>query len=94
VAHRQRNFPRQLSGGEQQHRDRSRSGQQSSVLLADEPTASLDGNRSTQIMKLFRGLADNQGVAVCVVTHDHRWLDMFDVVLELEDGRAVVRNEN
>jgi putative ABC transport system ATP-binding protein len=45
-------------------------------------------------MKLFRGLADNQGVAVCVVTHDHRWLDMFDVVLELEDGRAVVRNEN
>lgn len=93
VAHRYKNFPRQLSGGEQQRIAIARAlANNPSVLLADEPTASLDGNRSTQIMKLFRGLADNQGVAVCVVTHDHRWLDLFDVVLELEDGRAVSRN--
>ncbi|MGE0279348.1 MAG: ABC transporter ATP-binding protein [Rhizobiaceae bacterium] len=93
VAHRYRNFPRQLSGGEQQRIAIARAlANNPSVLLADEPTASLDGNRSTQIMKLFRGLADTQGVAVCVVTHDHRWLDLFDVVLELEDGRAVSRN--
>jgi putative ABC transport system ATP-binding protein len=40
-------------------------------------------------MNLFRELADRQRVAVCVVTHDHRWIDLFDSVVELEDGRVL-----
>jgi len=92
IAHRVKNFPNQLSGGEQQRVAIARAlANNPSVLLADEPTAALDVTRSTQIMNLFRNLADKQGVSICVVTHDHRWISLFDNVLELEDGRALLK---
>jgi len=57
------------------------------LILADEPTAALDSVRSRNVMALFRNVAHDRGAAVLVVTHDHRALDVFDVLYELEDGR-------
>ena len=57
-----------------------------SVILADEPTAALDSHRGRQVMELFRGVAHEHGAGVIVVTHDHRTLDVFDTIYEMEDG--------
>jgi ABC-type lipoprotein export system ATPase subunit len=57
-----------------------------SVILADEPTAALDSHRGRQVMELFRDVAHEYGTAVIVVTHDHRTLEVFDVIYEMEDG--------
>jgi putative ABC transport system ATP-binding protein len=57
-----------------------------SLILADEPTAALDSQRGRQVMELFRQVAREQNGAVIVVTHDHRALDIFDTIYEMEDG--------
>ena len=89
MGHRGSNYPSQLSGGEQQRVSIARAlANDPTVILADEPTAALDGTRAEMVKKVFRHLADNRNVAVCVVTHDARWEDYFDSMLELEDGRA------
>lgn len=56
------------------------------VILADEPTASLDSRLGRQVMELFAQVAHDQGAGVIVVTHDHRALDLFDTIFEMEDG--------
>jgi putative ABC transport system ATP-binding protein len=81
------NMPTQLSGGEQQRVTVARAlANQPSVVLADEPTAALDSTRARQVMELFRDVAHEHGTGVIVVTHDHRSLDVFDTVYEMEDG--------
>jgi putative ABC transport system ATP-binding protein len=57
-----------------------------SLILADEPTAALDSRRGRQVMELFRKVSHEQGAGVIVVTHDHRALNVFDRMLEMEDG--------
>lgn len=94
VAHRAESMPNQMSGGEQQRVAISRAlANRPRLLLADEPTASLDSERSRQVMALFSTLAQEENVGVVVVTHDLRWTDFFDEVLEMRDGRIVVRWE-
>jgi putative ABC transport system ATP-binding protein len=89
MGHRGSNYPSQLSGGEQQRVSIARAlANDPTVILADEPTAALDGTRAEMVMKVFRHLADNRNVAICVVTHDTRWTSYFDSMLELQDGRA------
>lgn len=79
--------PDQLSGGQQQRVAIARAlAMEPSILLADEPTAALDSHRSRDVMALFRKVAHERGTAVIVVTHDHRTLDAFDTVYEMEDG--------
>ncbi|MBE7504741.1 MAG: ABC transporter ATP-binding protein [Planctomycetia bacterium] len=81
------NRPTQLSGGEQQRVTVARAlANQPSLILADEPTAALDSKRGRQVMGLFRDVAHQHGTGVIVVTHDHRALDVFDTVYEMEDG--------
>jgi putative ABC transport system ATP-binding protein len=88
VAHRQDAFPEMLSGGEQQRVAIARAlANEPFLILADEPTAALDSTRSRVVMELFRKVAHERGAAVLVVTHDHRALDVFDVLYEMEDGR-------
>ncbi|TWU44574.1 Lipoprotein-releasing system ATP-binding protein LolD [Rubripirellula tenax] len=87
VADRAANLPSMLSGGQQQRVAVARAlANRPSVILADEPTAALDGHRGRQVMELFAKVAHEQGSAVIVVTHDHRSLDVFDTTYEMEDG--------
>jgi len=87
VAERANNFPSMLSGGQQQRVAVARALANSpDVILADEPTAALDSHRGRQVMELFLKVAHEQGGAVIVVTHDHRALDVFDTIYEMEDG--------
>lgn len=76
-----------LSGGQQQRVAVARAlANHPSIILADEPTAALDSQRGRQVMELFRDVAKEHGAGVIVVTHDHRTLDVFDTIYEMEDG--------
>jgi len=80
-------YPPELSGGEQQRVAIARAlANEPSVVLADEPTGALDGKLGRQVVELFRKVAHEHGAAVIVVTHDHRTLDVFDAIYEMEDG--------
>jgi putative ABC transport system ATP-binding protein len=88
VAERSENMPSMLSGGQQQRVAIARAlANQPSILLADEPTAALDSERGRQVVELFAKLAREHGTGVIVVTHDHRALNIFDTIYEMEDGR-------
>jgi putative ABC transport system ATP-binding protein len=87
VGDRSDNLPSMLSGGQQQRVAVARAlANRPSVILADEPTAALDSHRGRQVMKLFAQVAHERGAGVIVVTHDHRSLDVFDTIYEMEDG--------
>lgn len=87
VADRANNLPSMLSGGQQQRVAVARAlANRPSILLADEPTAALDSHRGRQVMELFAKVAHEYGTGVIVVTHDHRSLDVFDTIYEMEDG--------
>ncbi len=87
VSDRERNLPSMLSGGQQQRVAVARAlANRPSLLLADEPTAALDSHRGRQVMELFAQVAHEHGTGVIVVTHDHRSLDVFDTLYEMEDG--------
>jgi putative ABC transport system ATP-binding protein len=88
VAERAENLPSMLSGGEQQRVAVARAlANRPSLILADEPTAALDSVHGWQVMELFAKVAHEQNAGVIVVTHDHRTLDLFDRILEMEDGK-------
>lgn len=87
VGDRSGNLPSMLSGGQQQRVAVARAlANHPSVILADEPTAALDSHRGRQVMELFAQVAHEQRAGVVVVTHDHRALDVFDTLYEMEDG--------
>ena len=80
--------PDQLSGGQKQRIGVARAlVHRPSVILADEPTASLDKNTGRDVVQLIQRLAKEEGAAVVLVTHDNRILDIADRILHLEDGR-------
>ncbi|HUZ91570.1 MAG TPA: ATP-binding cassette domain-containing protein [Methylocella sp.] len=82
--------PHQLSGGERQRVAIARALVTCpKIVLADEPTASLDGVTGHTVVTMLRNLANEQGTAVLLVTHDVRVLDVGDRVLAMEDGRLV-----
>ncbi|MEL6483138.1 MAG: ABC transporter ATP-binding protein [Pseudomonadota bacterium] len=90
LGHRIANRPAKLSGGEQQRVSIARAlANDPRLILADEPTASLDSVRGRQAVTVLRRIADERGTAVAVVTHDARYLDLFDRVIAFEDGRIV-----
>ncbi len=94
VADRADFYPTTLSGGQQQRVAVARAlANEPAVVLADEPTAALDSHRGRQVMELFRKVAHDNGAGVLVVTHDHRSLDVFDTLYEMEDG-IVQRTEH
>lgn len=95
VGNRANNLPYMLSGGEQQRVSVARAlANKPRLVLADEPTASLDSVRGRQVMELFRTVAHEQGTTVLVATHDHRALDVFDRILEMEDGTLRSNHKN
>lgn len=92
VADRADHYMATLSGGEQQRIAVARGlANEPSVILADEPTAALDSRRGRQVIDLFRKVTHERGAGVLVVTHDHRMLDLFDTIYEMEDGQVRVQ---
>jgi putative ABC transport system ATP-binding protein len=80
--------PSALSGGQRQRVAIARAlARRPAILLADEPTASLDRRTGRTIVELIERLARRSGVSVVLVTHDNRILDVADRILTLEDGR-------
>jgi putative ABC transport system ATP-binding protein len=90
LAHKRDAFPLELSGGEQQRVAIARAivGQPSAVL-ADEPTAALDGENGNAIMALLAEIAKDSSRGVLVVAHDARILRFADRVVHIEDGCIV-----
>ena len=81
-------YPRQLSGGQKQRAGIARAlVNRPRIVLADEPTASLDKQSGRDVVELIEDLAREDGSAVILVTHDNRILDVADRILHLEDGR-------
>jgi len=64
------------------------------LILADEPTASLDAANGRSVMELFRRLTSDEGKAAVVVTHDQRIFDFADRIFWLENGRIVETQES
>jgi putative ABC transport system ATP-binding protein len=88
LAHKTSTFPRELSGGEQQRVAIARAIVASpSVILADEPTAALDGDNGRAIMKILAEIAREPQRAVLIVTHDPRLLPFAGRIIHIEDGR-------
>jgi putative ABC transport system ATP-binding protein len=91
LGHRADVHPPTLSGGEQQRLAVARAViNDPAVILADEPTASLDTERGKAVMDLLRRLGREREAAVIVVTHDDRMLEGFDRVYRMTDGRIDV----
>jgi putative ABC transport system ATP-binding protein len=90
LAERASYYPEKLSGGQKQRVAIARAlAPAPQLLLADEPTAALDKESGRMAVELFRSLADEQGAAIVMVTHDNKIIDIADRVVNLEEGRLV-----
>ena len=80
-------YPSELSGGQQQRAAIARALYANpQILLADEPTASLDSENVAEVGQLFKKLAKNYNKAVLLVTHDPRLKQYADHIYEMMDG--------
>lgn len=81
-------FPDDLSGGQKQRVAIARAlVRRPKIVLADEPTASLDSKSGRQVVTLIQQLAREQNCTILMVTHDNRVLDIADRIIHMEDGR-------
>ncbi len=90
LADRLHNLPAQMSGGQQQRVAIARALiHNPAVVLADEPTASLDTERAFQVVETFAHLIHENDRAGIMVTHDLRMCQYVDRVLQMQDGKLV-----
>jgi putative ABC transport system ATP-binding protein len=79
-----------MSGGERQRLAIARAlANEPSILLADEPTGSLDTTSAGQTIQLFRRLRDEHGTTIVMVTHDREMAAAADRMVVIESGRIV-----
>ncbi|HZG76396.1 MAG TPA: ABC transporter ATP-binding protein [Paenibacillus sp.] len=94
LARRAAHRPYELSGGERQRAAIAKAiAHRPELLLADEPTAELDSQLSVRMAALFRRLAREEGLAICMTTHDETIMEVADRVYDMADGRLVRRTE-
>ncbi len=90
LGHRLTAYPRKMSGGERQRVAIARSlVGDPKLILADEPTAALDGGNGKSVMELLAAIAQDTSRSVFVVTHDSRILPFADRIVKIEDGKLV-----
>ncbi|HAA5104237.1 TPA_asm: hemin ABC transporter ATP-binding protein [Listeria monocytogenes] len=84
---RENNYPESLSGGEKQRVAIARALMNDpDIILADEPTASLDASRGHKVVQMIADEVKRKNKAAIMVTHDERVLDLVDRVIRIEDG--------
>ncbi|MDD2227651.1 MAG: ABC transporter ATP-binding protein, partial [Clostridia bacterium] len=97
LENRAKNFPAQLSGGEQQRVSIARAiAKNPKLLLCDEPTGALDYNTGKLILKLLHDICKNEKKTVIIVSHNQALKDMADRVISIKNGSVeyVIENKN
>ena len=97
LSERMKNFPAQLSGGEQQRVSIARAiAKNPKLLLCDEPTGALDYETGKAILKLLHDVCRNDKKTVIVITHNTALTQMADRVIHIKNGQvsAMEINEN
>lgn len=83
-------LPAKLSGGQKQRVAVARAlVGNPEFVLADEPTAALDGESGMQVVSMLKRLGRERGTTTLMVTHDARILDRADRIVSLQDGRII-----
>lgn len=92
---RMKNFPAQLSGGEQQRVSIARAlAKNPKILLCDEPTGALDYNTGKAILKLLQDTCRQRGVTVILITHNSAIAPMADRVIHIKNGKVSKMTKN
>lgn len=85
-------YPKALSGGERQRVAIARSlFNDPQLILADEPTASLDSDHAYDVVKLLAKEAHERNKAIVMVTHDERMTQWSDKVYQMKDGELLIK---
>lgn len=89
LVNREKNFPAQLSGGEQQRVAIARAiAKNPKLLLCDEPTGALDYSTGKQILKVLQDTSNKEKMTVIIVTHNQAIAPMADKVIHFKNGKA------
>ena len=90
LAHRRSHYPSELSGGEQQRTALARAlVHKPALVIADEPTGSLDSHSGERVLALLADLRRSEGAALILATHDERIAHAADRMIRMNDGRIV-----
>lgn len=82
--------PNEMSGGERQRAAAARAMMMNpSVILADEPTGSLDEQNKKELAELLLKMRDEFGQTIIIVTHDKELANISDRVIEIKDGKVI-----
>ena len=89
-----KNFPSELSGGEQQRVSIARAlAKNPKIILCDEPTGALDSETGVHVLKLLLRMAREYGKTIVIVTHNQNIAKMAEVVIRVKNGRIVTQEE-
>ncbi|HDR7870261.1 MULTISPECIES: ABC transporter ATP-binding protein [Bacillus] len=90
LGERKSHYPNQLSGGEKQRVAIARAFMNNpDLILADEPTASLDSKRAREVVEMMKREVKESQKAAIMITHDEKMLDVCDRILTLRDGKLI-----